>query len=99
MKILAIEKSVPGVQDEQYLPHLRAEALRVWQLQQAGSLREIYFTQDAHSAVLILECQDSSEAAILLKTLPLTQHGLIDFEIYPLIPYPGLARLFSPDFK
>lgn len=96
---MAIEKTVPGVQDEQYLPYLRAEAFRVWQLQQAGSLREIYFTQDTHCAVLILECEDSSEALILLKTLPLVQQGLIDFDIHPLIPYPGLARLFSPDIQ
>ncbi len=27
MKILAIEKEVPGVKEEQYAPHLQAEAL------------------------------------------------------------------------
>ncbi len=96
MKIMAIEKEVPGVEDHQYQPFLQDEAWRVWELQQTGSLREFYFTQDTHCAVLILECQNSGEASQLLQTLPLVQNGLIDFEIHPLVPYSGLARLFSP---
>ncbi|MEJ2617617.1 MAG: hypothetical protein P8Z35_21865 [Ignavibacteriaceae bacterium] len=40
MKILAIEKEFPGVKEEQYTPHLKAEALKVWQLFQAEKIRE-----------------------------------------------------------
>jgi muconolactone delta-isomerase len=95
MKILALEKEIPGVAATAFKPHLRAEAARVWELQQSGVLREIYFRQDRSDAVLILECADASEAQHVLATLPLVQAGLIAFEVIPLKPYPGLARLFS----
>jgi muconolactone delta-isomerase len=74
---------------------LRAEAARVWELQQSGVLREIYFRQDRSDAVLVLECTDAGEAQRVLGTLPLVQAGLIAFEVIPLKPYPGLARLFG----
>jgi muconolactone delta-isomerase len=78
-----------------FQPHLQAEAARVWELQQAGVLREIYFRQDRPDAVLILECADVAEAQRVLGTLPLVQAGLIAFEVISLKPYPGLARLFA----
>ena len=46
MKILAIGKDVPGITDEQFTPHLKSEAARVWELYQSGILREIYFRAD-----------------------------------------------------
>jgi len=95
MKILALEKEVPGITAAAFAPHLRAEAARVWELQQSGVLREIHFRQDRSDAVLILECADAGEAQRVLATLPLVQAGLISFEVIPLKPYPGLARLFS----
>ena len=95
MKILALETEVPGVAAEAFKPHLEAEAARVWELQQAGALREIYYRGDRTDAVLILECADVAEAERVLGTLPLVQAGLIVFEVIPLKPYPGLARLFG----
>ena len=95
MKILAMGKDVPGVAAAAFRPHLQAEAARVWELQQAGVLREIYFRQDRSDAVLILECADVVEAQRVLGTLPLVRERLITFEVIPLKPYPGLARLFA----
>ena len=95
MKILCIEKEAPGVKDEDYKPHLKAEALKAWQLYQEGIIRELYFTQNDHSAVLILECKNADEADKVLNTLPLVKEGLIKFNIMPLIPYSGFARLFE----
>ena len=96
MKILALEKEVPGVATSAFTPALlKQEAARVWELQQAGVLREIYFRQDRSDAVLILECADAAEAQRVLGTLPLVRAGLITFEVIPLKPYPGLARLFT----
>lgn len=95
MKILALEKETPGTTTEQFTLHLKAEAARVWELYQSGQLREIYFRQDRSEAVLILECAGAEEARQLLDSLPLVQAGLIDFEIIPLIPYPGFERLFG----
>ncbi|MEW6264959.1 MAG: superoxide dismutase [Thermodesulfobacteriota bacterium] len=95
MKILAIERDLPNAQPDDFKNHLRAEAVRVWELQQADVLREIYFRQDRSEAVLILECADIKEARRILDTLPLVQAGLIAFDLIPLKPYPGLSRLFA----
>ncbi|NTV63597.1 MAG: superoxide dismutase [Oscillochloris sp.] len=95
MKILAIERDVPDIVADAFAPHLRAEAAHVWQLYQAGVVREIYFRQDAQSAVLVLECVDEETARQHLQSLPLVQAGLITFEVIPLIAYPGFARLFG----
>jgi muconolactone delta-isomerase len=95
MKILAFEKELPGTTAENFRPLLKGEARRVWELQQSGTLREIYFNADQHTAVLVLECSNVEEAHRLLATLPLVQTGLITFDLIPLIPYDGLARLFD----
>jgi muconolactone delta-isomerase len=96
MKILALENDLPGVNPDQFTPALKkSEAARVWELYQAGVLREIYFRQDRSAAVLVLECEDSGVARQILDSLPLAQAGLIDFEVIPLAPYPGFVRLFK----
>ena len=97
MKILAIEKDVPGITPAQFKPYLRDEALRVWELYQAGLIRELYFRQETPNAVLVLECASAAEAGRVLDSLPLVEAGLIAFELLPLIPYPGFARLFGPE--
>ena len=97
MKILAIEKDTPGITEEEFTESLlKSEAAHAWKLFQEGVIREMYFRNDREEAVLILECRDVHEAAILLQTLPLVEHGLISFELIPLKAYPGFARLFQP---
>ncbi len=95
MKFLALERDLPGATAEAFHPHLKAEARRVWDLQQSGILREIYFHAEEHTAVLILECANADDAHQVLSTLPLVQASLIDFELIPLTPYDGFARLFE----
>jgi hypothetical protein len=95
MKILALEQTVSGAVTGETVPHLRAEAERVWELYQAGVIREISFRQDRPEAVIVLECDSPGEAEKIIASLPLVQLGLIRFEIIPLVPYPGFARLFK----
>ncbi len=95
MQVLALERSVPGRTASDFGPHLAREAHRVWELQQAGVLREIHFRQDRDDAVLLLECAGPDEARRILATLPLVLAGLVEFEVIPLRPYPGMARLFA----
>lgn len=95
MKILALEKEIPGSSPEQFAIYAKAEAARVWKLYKSGHVREIYFRQDHSEAVLVLECTDKMEARQILDGLPLVQAGLIDFDIIPLVPYPGFERLFG----
>ncbi|MEA4907099.1 MAG: superoxide dismutase [Chloroflexi bacterium] len=94
MKIIAIEHELPGANQEQFQAHAHNEAARVWELYQAGLLRELYFRADQSTAVLVLECANVEEARQTLSTLPLVARGLIEFELLPLAPYPGFARLF-----
>lgn len=95
MKFFALEVECPGTLPEHFEPHLKAEALAVWELQQQGFIREIYFRGDRHTAVLVLECADIGHAESILSILPLVQQKLVRFEIIPLVPYPGFVRLFS----
>ncbi len=95
MKILAIEKASSGAGAGALRPHLRGEALKVWQLWQAGVIREAYFRQDRAEAVLVLECRDEAEAQGHLASLPLVGAGLITFDVIPLRTYSGFSRLFA----
>lgn len=95
MKILALEVEANEVKAEQFVPHLQSEARRVWELYQSGVIREIYFRADRSEAILILETADTKEAQYVLESLPLVQAGLIRFDVIPLLPYPGFARLFG----
>ncbi len=95
MKVIAMERELPGATAEQFKPHLKAEAQRVWELYQSSVFRELYFRQDRSDAVLVLECDSLQAAQEALDSLPLVQAGLIAFELIPLKPYPGFARLFE----
>ncbi len=95
MKVLAIEKEVPGASPNDYQPHLRAEAQRAWELYQLGIFREMYFDRDTHCIVIVMECDSVDEAKEHLDTLPLVRAGLIRFEVMGLEPYSGFSRLFA----
>ncbi len=95
MKILAIEHELPGATAGQFQAYLQDEALQAWRLYQAGVIRELYFRADQNTAVLVLECKDVAEAEAVLAALPLVKAGLIEFDLIPLMPYPGFSRLFS----
>lgn len=94
MKILAIEKENVGLTSNDFKPFLEAEARHVWELNQKGIIREIYFT-DEHNAILILECENLQEAETLVEDFPLVKNGLITFDLMALNPYTGFSRLFK----
>jgi hypothetical protein len=95
MKILALEREIPGAPVDAFRSLLRAEAAQVWELYQQGVIRELYFNAEKHTAVLVLECEDPQTAIKFLGRLPLVEAGLIDFELVPLAPYDGFTRLFG----
>ena len=97
MKLLALEHNLPGIvaADPFSASLLKDEAHRVWELHQAGIIRELYFRADRHEAVLVLECANAEEVCEVLNTLPLVREKLIGFEVIPLVAYPGFARLFA----
>ena len=98
VKIIALEREIPGIEVDAFDPHRQSETRKVWELYQAGIIRELYFRNDRREAVFILECDDVGTARKHLGTLPFVKAGLIIFDLIPVKPYPGFARLFrSPD--
>lgn len=95
MKYMAIEKELEWKDPDDKVGLLRKEAERIYQIYLSGILRECYFTREKHTAVLILECGDKSEARQVIDSLPLVKAGVIDFELWTLGPYTGLDRMFS----
>jgi len=94
MKILAIETELKKLNAISNKEILKQEALAVLELQQKDVLREIYFDEN-HCAVLILECNNKTEAEKILSGLPLVKNGFIQFKIKELHPYTGFLRLFE----
>ena len=99
MQIIALKHESPGASTRQFSLYSKVEAVKIWELYQNGLVREIFFRQDQSTAVLVLECAGLDEARAALSELPLVQAGLINFELIPLKPYPGFARLFTPSEK
>lgn len=93
MKILAIEKEVPGVDWSTVSKDLLAqEALNVYNMYLTEQLREHYFNED-NCAVLVLECESKAQAQALVGKLPLVEKGLIAFDIMELRPYAAYDRI------
>lgn len=94
MKILALEHELTDATAEGFQQHAKDEARKVWELVQAGMVRESYFRVDRSEAVLVLAYQTVEEAREALSALPFVQNDLIAFELIPLKAYPGFERLF-----
>ena len=95
MRIIALEVDKSEATADEFKPLLADEARKVWELYQEQIIREMYFRAERKAAVLILECQGIEDAKRRLSELPLVAAGLIDFDLIPLVPYPGLTRLFA----
>ena len=94
MKILATETELKKLNSTSDKEILKEEARAVLKLRQKEILHEIYFDEN-HCAVLILECQDKTEAKKILSELPLVKSGFIRFNIKELHPYTGFSRLIG----
>ena len=95
MKVLALGRDRAPADDPRFAEVRPAEARRAWELYQDDVIREIYFRADRPNGVLVLEVPDLVAARAAIDSLPLVAAGLIDFDLVPLKPYPGFARLFA----
>lgn len=93
MKILALENELTHAKFTDEL--LKEEAEYVWQLQQMGLIREIYFTSKTHEAVIMFEGESPEAIEELTQKFPLVEAGCIEFQLIPLEPYDGFERLFA----
>jgi hypothetical protein len=94
MKVLALGRDLVAQDDPRFAELRPAEARTVWELYQRDVLREVYYRADRANGVLVFEVQDVAAARAAVDSLPLVAAGLIDFDLVPLKPYPGFARLF-----
>ena len=59
-------------------------------------MREFYLRADHQPGmVLVLECDNVTEAERLVAALPTSAADLLDFEVIPLRPYIGFRELFK----
>ena len=94
MKVLALGRDLVAQDDPRFAELRPAEARTVWGLLQRDVLREVYYRADRANGVLMFEVPDVDAARAAVDSLPLVAAGLIDFDLVPLKPYPGFARLF-----
>ena len=94
MKVLALGHDLVAQDDPRFAELRPAEARTVWGLLQRDVLREVYYRADRANGVLVFEVPDVDAARAAVDSLPLVAAGLIDFDLVPLKPYPGFARLF-----
>ena len=97
MKILAIDKILPGATAEKIQPLLQEEARHAWDAYLKEIIREIYFRKDRSGAVLMLECASVEEARKYVDKLPLVKAGLVDFNLIPLGPFIPFGALFAKE--
>ena len=95
MKILALEEDLSSTANADSDALLLAETRAVWELVQAGTIREIYFREGPTQAVIILEAGSTQQAEEILARLPLVAAGRTRFNVIGLRPSPGFARLFE----
>jgi hypothetical protein len=97
MKILVLPKPRADVPRVALLPHADDEIRAVWQLYAQGIVREFYTrANEPGRVVMMLESPSVEAAEEALSSLPFAQLHLIDFDVIPLAPFDGLARLFQP---
>jgi hypothetical protein len=96
MKILVLPKPVEGASREAMLQHADDEIRAVWELYAQGICREFYVrAAEPGRVVLMLESASVEDAQQALAALPFARLHLIDFDLIPLAPFVGLARLFQ----
>ena len=96
MKVLAIGHPRSRVRWEHIAPYVGEQARSVWERYEIGQVREFYLRADHQpGAVLVLECDDVTEAERLVAALPMAKAGLLDFELIPVRPFMGFRRLFE----
>ena len=96
MKILCLDRPLPGATFDKYQPHLQDEVRHTWEAYKKGVVRDIYFRQDRPGVAILLECGSLSEAQEVLAGFPLVKAGLIEFEAIPLGPFVNWEVLFAP---
>lgn len=95
MRILCLDVPQPGATMEKYAPHMLDEVRHGWALLKGGFVRDIYFRQDRPGVAIFAEAESVEAAREVLKTFPLAQAGLIDWDVIPLGAFTNWESLFA----
>lgn len=95
MKILCLDRPLPGATLEKYQLHLQDEVHHVWQAYKNGIVREIYSRRDLPGVAIILECASVDEAKEAFGDFPLVSAGLIEIDAIPLGLFLNWEMLFA----
>src|SRR5215213_8391920 len=99
MKMLCLDRPLPGSTLEKYQPHLLDEARHAWEAYKNGIIRDIYFRHDRPGVASFLECESVDEARKILADFPLVKAGLIEVEVIPPGPFVSWEVLFARDSR
>jgi hypothetical protein len=95
VKVLAIGHPQTGIRWEHIAPYVGEQARSVWERYEGDQVREFYLRADHRpGVVLVLECDEVTEAERLVAALPISEADLLNFEVIPLRPYMGFRQLF-----
>jgi muconolactone delta-isomerase len=75
--------------DAEFAVHIEAERQQVRQLYKDGLLRSIWVRKDIPGAVMLLECDDETQARAALDSLPLAKRNMLEVQLVPLAGYPA----------
>ena len=96
MKLLCLDRPLPGASLEALQPHLLDEVRFAWNLYKDDFIREINLRLDRPGVAIIAECESVEKAGEALAEIPLAKAGLIDWDIIPLGSFKNWEILFAP---
>ena len=99
-KVIGVTRTQPGVNPQQMLPHMKAEAQLAWDLYRQGKISENYMQTNGGGAVTVFNCRTVEEAKAIGDQFPLVKAGFITFEYLPVgafTPWQGLFDTASQD--
>lgn len=94
-EVMVILTAKRGVNREQIMHIMPAEARATVKLYLEGKIRQWYSRGDGRGVILVLDAKTVDQAHAIIDTLPLSKENLMDHEFIPVGPLVPLAGLIS----
>lgn len=95
MKVLAIGSLVKEMTPEQRNAMMSREVPATLKLYLDGKIEQHWFRQDKPSVVFLVNAESVDSARATLNTLPLTEAGIMTFDLMPVGPLAPLGMLIQ----
>ncbi|MBP0595091.1 hypothetical protein J8I87_36640 [Paraburkholderia sp. LEh10] len=93
MKVFAVGTIIKPLTPEQQQQIMPKEVPDTLQLYLDGKIEQFWFRQDRPGVIFLMQVESVDEAKAAVDKLPLTERGLMSFELTPVGPLAPLARL------